>query len=164
MSDSTPPAPAHTLVLALGSPLRADDGVGQAVVKALQAVAVPAGVALLDGGTPGLETVLLLQGYQRTIIIDAADLGREPGDWVRFTPDQANLGANDTRAGLHAAGLAEALELGRALGILPDEIIIYGIQPQTLDWLTGLSEAVQAAIPALCTAILAELTPQECER
>ena len=156
--DSSP-APGRTLVLALGSPLRGDDGVGQAVVERLAAADLPPGVTVQDGGTPGLETVLLLQGYGRAIIVDAAEIGRLPGEWARFTLKDATLAANDlhARVAVHYAGLAEALALGEALNILPPAIIIYGVQPLAVDWTAGLSAPVRAAVPALCAAILDEL-------
>ncbi len=151
---------AQTLVLALGNPLRGDDGLGAAVLEALTA---PAGVDLLEGGTPGFETILLMEGYARVIVIDAAEMGDTPGAWRRFTPDEVKLESRDLylRGTLHYAGLAEALTLAEALGVLPSEIIIFGVQPQTIGWEPGLSEAVQAALPAVRAAILQELETKE---
>lgn len=149
----------HTLILALGNPLRGDDGVGAAVLAALREADLPAGVALVDGGTAGLESVLLMQGYRRAIVVDAAQMGLEAGAWRRFDLHEATLQAGDlSQIGtLHAAGLSEALALGAALGILPPEIIIFGVQPQEVGWEEGLSVAVQAALPALVAAIREEL-------
>jgi hydrogenase maturation protease len=148
---------ADTLVLALGNPLRGDDGVGEAVLAALAQAALPPNTTLLDGGTPGLETALLLQGYARAIIIDAAEMGRAPGEWVRFTPQTAHIQGADLRSTLHSAGLAEALALGEALDLLPPEIVIYGVQPETIGWQPGLSAPVEAAVPPVCAAVLKEL-------
>jgi hydrogenase maturation protease len=143
----------------LGNPLRGDDGVGAAVLEQLMQTDLPACVTLHDGGTPGLETVLLLQGHRRAIIVDAADLGRAPGEWVRFTPDQVRLqaGGAGLSGTLHSAGLAEALALGEALGVLPGEIVIYGVQPEEIGWSPGLSAPVSAAVPAVCAAILEDV-------
>jgi hydrogenase maturation protease len=153
---------AHTLVLAIGNPLRGDDGVGQAVLTALEAAGLPPGVEATDGGAAGLETVLSLQGYGRVFIVDAADMRATPGMWSRFTTNDASLQPADfhERLTVHYAGLAEALALGDALGVLPPEIVIYGIQPLTLEWSPGLSAPVRDAIPAVCAAILSELRPQ----
>jgi hydrogenase maturation protease len=145
-------APIATLVLALGNPLRGDDGVGAAVLQALPAL--PPSVTGLDGGTAGLGLVLSLQGYDRAIIIDAADMGETPGTWRRFTPDSLHTRKPDLRGTLHDAGLAEALLLGEALQALPPEIIIFGIQPREVGWSPGLTPAVAAAIPGLCEAIM----------
>lgn len=146
-----------TLVLALGNPLRGDDGVGAAVLQQLDQMDLPPHVTMIDGGTPGLESVLLLQGYQRAIIIDAADMGREAGEWECFSPQNVDFSRGDIRGTLHYAGLAEALTLGGVLNILPDEIMIYGVQPEIIGWSPGLSEPVQTAIPQVSTSILSLL-------
>ncbi len=140
-----------TLVLALGNPLRGDDGIGAAILSALPAVL--SGVTLLEGGTPGLELVLTLRGYDRVIILDAADMGQPPGTWRRFTPDALQAVDPALRGTLHDAGLAEALALGAALGVLPPEIIILGIQPGEIGWSPGLTPQVAAAIPNVCDAV-----------
>ena len=147
------------LVLALGNPLRGDDGAGGAVLAMLQETAVPIPhITFADGGTPGLETVLTLQGYDKVIVIDAANLGEPPGTWRRFSLADTNLVQQAQMNGtLHDAGFAEAIALGAALDILPPEIIVYGIQPETVEWEMGLSTAVQAAIPHICQQIQAEI-------
>ena len=143
------------LILGLGNSLRGDDGAGPAVVAALSSMDLPPHVELLDGGTPGLETVLLLEGYERVIIVDAADIGLEPGEWRRFTPDTAEIRSDENKLGgtLHAAGLAEALVLAEVLDLLPKTLIIYGIQPKSLDWSQKLTEPLIAALPLLCAEI-----------
>jgi hydrogenase maturation protease len=148
-----------TLVLALGNPLRGDDGVGSAVLVSLRDTAVfPPHITFLDGGTPGLETALTLQGYDKVIVIDAANLGQSAGTWRRFSLAEANLVQQAQMNGtLHDAGFAEAVALGAALGILPPEIIVYGVQPEVIEWEMGLSTAVQTAIPHICQQIRAEL-------
>ena len=148
-----------TLILGLGNNLRGDDGAGPAVIAALSSMNLPPQVDLLDGGTPGLETVLLLEGYERVIIIDAADMDLQPGQWRRFSPDTAELKSseNKLRGTLHAAGLAEALVLAGALDLLPPTLIIYGIQPEKIDWSDNLSQPLQAALPDLVNAIVEEI-------
>jgi hydrogenase maturation protease len=148
------------LVLGLGNPLRGDDGVGPAVTDALSGRAdLRSDVRVVDGGTPGLETILYLQDCDRAIIVDAAEMGLAAGAWVRFGQEEVELhGAySGLRGTLHGAGLAEALHLGEALDLLPDEIVIYGIQPGEVGWSVGLSDVVQDALPDLCSAIIDDL-------
>lgn len=148
-----------TLVLGLGNPYRGDDGVGAAVITAMTSHDLPPDVVVLDGGTPGLETVLIWQGYNRVIIVDAADMGLDPGGWRRFLPGDAKLLLNKASMNgtLHAAGLAEALALAEALEILPPELILYGVQPASIAWSAYLTEGVRAAVPDICEAISAEI-------
>ncbi len=150
---------AKTLILGLGNPFRGDDGVGAAVVAALKRQEQPANVVVLDGGTPGLETVLIWQGYERVIIVAAADMGLLPGNWKRFLPEEAVLPMDEgaMQGSLHDAGLAEALALAEALEILPPKLVFYGIQPAFTGWSADLTDDVGAAVPSLCAAISAEI-------
>ena len=54
-------------------------------------------------------------------------------------------------------GLAEAIELGRALGELPDRLTVYGIQTATLAPTDVLSEEVAKAADELAARIRTEV-------
>ena len=149
---------ASTLIVAFGNPLRGDDGVGPAVVEALQRRTLAAHVEVLDAGTASLEAALLFEGRSQIIIIDAADFGQPPGTVRKLVLAAHELGSGPVHPNsLHAAGLREALGLAAALGILPDPITLFAIQPQSLEYQTGLSAKVQEAIPSLVDSIVASL-------
>ncbi len=152
---------ADTLILGLGNVLRGDDGVGAAVISSLQSQSLPDGVDLIDGGTAGLEIVLLLKEYRRVIVVDAAEMGLEAGEWRVFEGSSTIFPSSPSclNGTLHSAGFAEALALAEALETLPEELLVFGVQPErTLsewaDWGEGLSEEVAGAVPALCEAII----------
>jgi hydrogenase maturation protease len=147
-----------TLVIGLGNPLRGDDGVGVRLAQALGEVALPASVEVVDGGTQGLGLVALMDGHQRLILVDAADMGRAPGEFVRFTLEEVRLLGEGQELSIHAAGLREALSLAGVLEVLPAEVVIFGVQPANLDWDSGLSAKVEGALPELMAAVLAEIT------
>ncbi|MEJ2210111.1 MAG: hydrogenase maturation protease [Anaerolineae bacterium] len=156
---ATPGSVPETLILGLGNPLRGDDGVGVRLAQMLAGRRLPAGVEVVDGGTQGLGLVSLLEGRRRAIVIDAAEMGRRPGEFVRFMADEVHL-SDMQGAGfsVHEAGLREALLLARALGLLPDEVVVYGVQPARVEWDAGLSPQVEAALPALAEAVMDEVT------
>jgi hydrogenase maturation protease len=161
------------LVLGLGNPLRRDDGIGPRVVELLQARGLPAGAEAIDGGAAGFDLLHLLgesrvlgtDGPQWVIVVDAADVGLEGGQFARFTPDQvAWTGGEEPTASprrpletVHGAGLAEALALARALERPLPEIVIYGVQPGSLEWGSGLTTEVEAALPLLVQSVLQEV-------
>ncbi|MBC7228749.1 MAG: hydrogenase maturation protease, partial [Thermoflexales bacterium] len=144
----------RTLILGLGNPLRGDDGVGPRVVAELLRRGLPAGMEAVDGGTGGLDLLHLMEGWDRVVIVDAAELGRRPGEFLRFTPEDVHLVGSLVSLSSHSAGLADALALARALGRPLPEIVIYGVQPERMDWEEGLSPAVEAALPRLVEEIL----------
>jgi hydrogenase maturation protease len=93
------------LVIGLGNPLRGDDGVGPRLVEELNHRGLPGEVTALDGGAGGLDLLQVLEGWQRVVVVDAADVGREPGQFVRFTLHQAGLAQAADPFSLHSAGL-----------------------------------------------------------
>lgn len=146
--------PSPILILGLGNPLRGDDGIGPRVVEELNRRGLPEGVTALDGGTGGLDLLNVLEGRERVVIVDAAEIGREPGQFVRFTPDEMRLTRSTETFSSHHAGLAEALALAEALGRPLPEIVILGVQPAAMEWREGLSPAVEATLPAVVEALL----------
>ena len=146
-----------TLILGLGNPLREDDGIGLRVVQDLATRDLPDDVEIMDGGTRGLELVTLLEGRRRVIVVDAAEMGREPGDVKRFSMAEAHLPGTEKQLSVHSAGLGDALLLAEALGVLPQELVIFGIQPASLEWGTTLSPKLERTIPRVVGGILAEL-------
>ena len=146
-----------SLILALGNPLRGDDGFGAALLAYLQQNFALDGADFLDGGTAGLETTLLLQPYRRAMILDIAEMGLPAGEWRRLPIQGVELESGSINNSLHNAGLQEALALGQALGILPQEITLYCVQPRQIGWEPGLSREVERAIPAIADLIMEEM-------
>jgi hydrogenase maturation protease len=150
------------LILGVGSPLRGDDGVGIQVVEMLKEQDLPEDVLLLDAGTPGFGIVNQLQdwaqaGGGQVTIIDAVSMGEMPGVWRRFTPEEVRLIASGEQLSLHQIDLAGSLALADAVGVLPEKLVIYGMEPACTDWKLGLSPEVSAGVPELVKYILSEL-------
>ena len=147
----------RTLILGLGNPLLGDEGIGGRVIEELRGLELPAGVELVEGGTAGLRLIGLMEGYQRVIIVDAADMGHHPGHVVRFTPSEVQFKTAEAPLSLHQIGLGEALVVAEALEMAPAELIIIGIQPGRIEAGVGLSPEVEGAIPQAIRMVLDEL-------
>ena len=155
------------LVIGLGNPILGDDGVGWAVVDALEdrlardaTARRAAGPVELDRlAVGGLRLMERLADRDRAILVDAV-LGSEPVGAVTVAPLTSALcrqaGHLDSA---HDAPLVEALAAGRTLGArLPDEILVVGIAVERVDeFRDGLSPAVHAAVEPAVRAILAYL-------
>ncbi len=148
----------RTLVLGLGNPLRGDDGAGVAVARILKKKGLPPGVDVMEGEMDGLSFLEKAERYEKVIVVDAADMNLEPGEWRAFDlrPD---LLKGDFGASTHQFGLGEALQLAETLGWKLPPIRVYGIQPGWVGF-TGklrLSGAVSRAVRAVAEAVRQEL-------
>jgi len=151
------------LILGLGNPLQGDDGVGCHVAQeferqSLSGRALPDDVEVMDGGTPGVGLLNLFEGRSRVIIVDAAEMGRLPGEVARFRPEDVTLTGSTLRFSLHRSGVADALALAGKLKLALPEIVVFGVQPERVDWGEGLSSHVQAAVSQVIEAVLNEVT------
>jgi hydrogenase maturation protease len=149
-----------TLVLGLGNPLLGDEGVGLRALQALSSAAdLPPSVELVDGGTAGLSLVPRLRSAARVLVLDAISAGRPPGTVLRL--DGAELGREGFgKTSPHEIGLPDILSASRLLGG-PEEVVVLGIEPDSLDLGVGLSAPVENAIGALVSAALRQLREWE---
>jgi hydrogenase maturation protease len=126
------------------------------VARRLRTMA-PAGVSIdeREGEPAGLLDAW--EGAESAVIVDAVSSGASPGTLHRFDAVTDPLPTATFGHSTHALGLAEAVELGRALGRLPGRLIVYGIEGQRFDAGAGLSPAVDRAVDRLCEKLRAEL-------
>lgn len=144
------------LILGVGNPLRRDDGAGAAVAGRL-AGRLPGHVtvAAVPGGAA--EILAALQGAAQAILVDATSSGAPPGTVRRFDAAAGPLPASFARASSHGLGVAEAVELARALGQLPPHLVVYGIEGEDFGMGEGLTPAVVAAMERVAEAVARDI-------
>jgi hydrogenase maturation protease len=144
------------MVIGIGNGWRRDDAAGLEVARRLRTLA-PAGVSIdeREGEPAGLLDAW--EGAESAVIVDAVSSGASPGTLHRFDAVTGPLPTATFGHSTHALGLADAVELGRALGRLPRRLIVYGIEGQRFDAGAGLSPAVDRAVDRLCEKLRAEL-------
>ena len=148
------------LVVGVGSRYRGDDAAGLAVA-ALVRERAPDGIEVLTHEGEGVGLMERLAECDTAILIDAMLSGAEPGAVRRFDANAIPLPARAFRHSTHAIGLADAIELGRALGKLPHRIIVYGIEAKESRQGNGLSPEVEDSVNRVAGQVLAELLDQD---
>lgn len=148
------------LVFAFGNPLRGDDGIGPAVLQALaQHERLSPEAMLLEGDAWTLASLIQSKGLRRVILLDAMEMEGSPGDWQRLQIDNRSAYLHKARqkADTHHLNLDTMLAMLEILGVVLPELIVYGVQPQSVSWSERLSKSVQKTIPTLCKHILIDL-------
>ena len=144
------------IIIGVGNPALSDEGAAGRVIRRLRQQGSPE-LAIIDAGLPGPGLVGLLEGRTKAIIIDAVDAARPPGTVFSFRPEQVPRTRQSSRPyTLHEGNVLEYVELARALGTGPREVVFIGIQPHDLSPGEQLSPPVRAAIPQAATMALAE--------
>lgn len=145
-----------TVVLGLGNLVHSDDGVGVHAIEALQQdERVPAGVALIDGGTQGLSLLSHLEGVSRLIVVDAVDAGAVPGTVMLF--EGKALRGIPGKASVHQLGFSDLMIAAELIGAIPPEMVVIGMQPESTDWSVDLTPRVKAAMPKVVACVIQQL-------
>ena len=103
----------------------------------------------------GFDLIELMSGASTVFIIDAVKSNSEIGTIHRFKNN--DIFESENRLSTHDMGVPEALQLGSALNALPDNIILYGIEIDTIVFGTTLSPRVESAIEQVVVQLKNEI-------
>jgi len=145
------------LVLGAGNVLLLDEGVGIRAVEELQRrYDFPDDVNVLDGGTSGIELLRFFDGVDHLIIIDAISAGKPPGTVMRVEGDDVPA-TFETRITPHQLGLSDLLATARLTDVMPGHLVLFGIEPKTVESGLGFSPEVEGAVEKLMGHVVGEL-------
>jgi hydrogenase maturation protease len=153
-------AASPALVVGIGNRWRRDDGAGLLAAQRLRARLARHSAAVEVHECAGDMTALidLLSGRPRVFVLDAAAApGVAVGQVRRVDAVAEPLPAAPPRS-THALGVAQVVELLRALGTLPAELLVYAMGAADFAPGEGVSPEVDAAVDAAVDALLQEVT------
>jgi hydrogenase maturation protease len=143
-------------VLGIGNLLLQDEGVGVHLVRRLNDIKLPEGVDLVDGGTSPDISSLVPSNIDKLIIVDAAKAGGEPGAVYRFRDSDLDVERHDIIS-LHEIGLYNGLQSMHMLNNKPKSVIIFGIEPKSVDFGLELSPEVNDQMSSIIELVLGEI-------
>ena len=136
----------RTLVAGVGNIFLGDDAFGVEVVRRMAGDTFPDGVKVADFGIRGVHLAYeLLEGYQTTILVDATQRGGAPGTVYVIEPDLESIPAGVVMDA-HSLDPATVFGMLRALGGSPQDVLVVGCEPATVDDGMGLSDVVERAV------------------
>jgi hydrogenase maturation protease len=155
-SKERPTKVGRLIIIGIGNPHRGDDSVGLAVSNALRD-RVAKDVEIVDRDGEATRLIDTWKDTDAVILVDAVSSGSPPGTIHEIDARETRVPPDLFKCSTHSFGVAEAIELSRALGTLPGIFRIYGIEGTAFDTGTGLSPEAEAAVEETVSRVLARL-------
>jgi hydrogenase maturation protease len=140
------------LVIGIGNRDRGDDGIGLVVASRLEAAALP-GVTVIEHRGDAAGLLDLLAATDAAVLVDAAVSGAAPGTFRRIDVNREPLPTGWFTCSTHGMGVATAIALADTLASLPRRCVVYAVEGTSFAHGAPLSDAAQAAIPAVTAEI-----------
>lgn len=137
------------VIVGVGNTDRGDDGVGIVVAGIAGSLT---GIAVRTVNDP-FDIVDAWGFADLVIVIDATKGASSPGAITVFDVGSDTFPPAFPSSSSHGLGLADAVALGKALGRLPNHLVVIGVEGATFEGV-GLSSQVSDAVDAAVGAVL----------
>jgi hydrogenase maturation protease len=144
------------IVLGIGNPDRGDDGVGPEIARLLRRI-LPREIDVIEHSGEATDLLVRMEGALVAFLVDACVSESSPGTVWRFDAGAAPLPQGAFGVSTHGFGLAEAIELARALDRLPSRCIVYAIEGGSFEFGAPLSPQVVGAVADVARRLRAEV-------
>ncbi len=148
---------AKKLVLGVGNLLLTDEGIGiHAIQRIIEKNRLPDEIEVVDGGTAGLALMYYLEGVDRLVIIDAVETGGPPGTILRLSGSRIPA-YMALKVSPHEITLPDFLAAARLRDLYPKEVVVWGMQPGSLEVGVELSPDIEARLDTLVDYVVQEI-------
>ena len=146
----------RTLILGLGNPILSDDAAGLQAARLLYELIGGEDVDLVEAAVAGMQTVQLLSGYDRAVVIDVVQDEERVGEVWRLDYEELESGSATSS---HSIGVGRALRLAELVGLpVPEQVVIYAIAAaDTTTFGERLTPKLEQALPGIVRRIAADL-------
>jgi hydrogenase maturation protease len=141
------------LLIGVGNLFRHDDALGLEGAKRLKKKKLKS-LEVWEHSGDGAALMEAWQGRERVILLDATSSGSAPGTIFSFDGATQPLPSQFKASSSHAFGLAEAVEMARALGRLPKVLRVLGVEGRDFTPGQGLSPEVAASLDQVVQSIV----------
>jgi len=141
-------------ILGIGNTLFSDEGVGIHLLPLLEEALIDdENIEIIEGLTDGMILLGPVEDAENLIIIDAINAGMDGGKIITLKGDEipAYFGI---KMSIHQLGFQEVLLAAKMRERYPKEIVMFGMQPTSLQLGIGLTETNQSKLRELANVVL----------
>ncbi|GGJ58908.1 hydrogenase maturation protease [Anoxybacillus voinovskiensis] len=144
-------------ILGIGNLLYSDEGVGiHALPLIEEQLSSFENVDIVEGATDGIKLLGLVEDSDYLIIIDAVNAGKEAGTIIQLVGDEIPAYCG-IKMSIHQLGFQEVLLAAKMRETYPKQIVLFGIQPASLELGIQLSPTVQVQLPELVKRVVQQI-------
>ncbi len=145
------------VVIGVGNEYRSDDAVGLVAARRIAEKGLEDVEVVYETGD-GAALMELWQDAGTVILLDIVQTNAAPGSIHRFEAGVRSAPPADYfHYSTHLFGVAEAMEVARALKKLPSRLVVYGVKGKDLSPGTNLSPEVEAAVPEVVERVMYDI-------
>ena len=148
--------PAKLKVVGIGNAWRSDDAVGLVVARRLREV-LPGSVEVLEREGEPTGLIETWADAEALWLVDAVSSGAPPGTVHRVDASHDELPEQFGGGSTHHFSLGEAVAMARALGRLPEHVVVFGVEGERFEIGDELTPEVAAAVPVVVAAVRGEV-------
>ncbi|GAQ94650.1 hydrogenase maturation protease [Thermodesulfovibrio aggregans] len=120
-------------VIGVGNILMQDEGVGPKVAEILKKeYQFDPQIEIIDGGTLGLDLLPYIERFNKILLVDVVNFHKEPG-FIKVLKGEEIPPYLKTKLSVHHVGVQDLIEVARLMGYMPEELVLVGIQPESID-------------------------------
>lgn len=148
-------------VIGVGNAWRGDDAVGLLAARRLRDQ-LDSSIEVMEAEGDGLALLDLMEGANHVLLIDAVKGGGRPGTCVRLDVSTECRWGPVVPSSTHAMGIAESIELARALDRLPKQVVVYGVEIESVESGAPLSPAVCDGLDLVVEMVMKDIERTGC--
>ena len=147
------------VILGIGNTLLKDEGIGIHLLNYIKAQnpqwESDFNIEMIDGGTLSFDLLANIQADQELLVLDAVNLQQAPGNVYCLHAQAMDEFLSQPGKSVHEVSLQDLFDMSRLIEQLHQKRALIGIQPETIDWGSHLSQTVQQSLaPAAIQAQL----------
>lgn len=143
-------------VVGIGNEYRGDDAVGLMVIRKLKGNVQP-GARTIELTGDQSYLLELMRSSDAMIIVDAVQSPAPAGTIFRLEASREPIPKHFLTFSTHSIDASGAIEMARTLGMLPTEVLVYGIVGKGFSYTERITPEVEEAVELIREKIIADI-------
>ena len=145
-------------IIGVGNYSMTDDGIGLRVVEHIARRGLEQGFEAAAIADEGMRLLFYLtENTEKIVIVDAVDMGLEPGEYRLFKPEDVETQKITSGMTTHEGDILRVLEMARSLRYPIPPVTVLGIQPGSMGPGLELSPALESQLDTYVRVALEEV-------